>query len=101
MTKTILSLLFLTASLGSGTALAIENCKLLVLNTGVPNGGLTWTYLRYSNFSLEQCQQLCKDEEALRLEINPYALIMNCKMKYIHEDGTITKAKYTFSHWPF
>ena len=96
MKKICLVLLFLA----SQSASAFMNCKLTVLSTTTIAGGVQWNYLDYENFTQEQCDDLCKDQQALIGELTPYELPINCKMKFTQEDGTIIRAKYRFIKWP-
>lgn len=82
--------------LASQNAFAHSNCKLTVLSTETIAGGLQWNYLNYDASNLEECDDLCKDQEALKKELTPNDIPVNCKMKFTQEDGTVIKAKYRF-----
>ena len=76
-------------------ALAGHSCNLKVLTTSAYSGGITWNYLKYDS-SLEECDQLCKNQKALEAEVDAYDLVMSCKMTYKHPDGSETVTKYRF-----
>ena len=84
----------------STPALAFQNCKLTVLTTSAYSAGVKWNILKYNDFTLDRCTDLCSDSKALENEVDAYDLVISCKMTYLNADGSETKAKFRFIKWP-
>ena len=97
MKKTLFALIatvMMSASASASEAASTQNnCKLKVYSTS-PNSAFIVHYLRYSDFTLEQCNSLCASKPKLMKEIPYYEMVLHCTMKFRNEDGSIIKENY-------
>jgi len=91
MKRIIFSILALVTI--STSAFAAENCKLKVYTTS-PYASVVVHFLKFNNYSIDQCKNLCSSKSLLQAEVPPYEIILRCGMKFINEDGTTTKTSY-------
>jgi hypothetical protein len=97
MKKTVFALMATVMMIASASvseaASTNNNCKLKVYSTS-PNSAFIVHYLRYNDFTLEECNSLCASKPQLQKEIPNYEMVLHCSMKFRNEDGSITKENY-------
>jgi hypothetical protein len=90
----LIATVIMSASVSVSEAASTKNnCKLKVYTTS-PSTAFIVHYLRYSDYTLEQCNTLCASKPKLMNQVPYYEMVLHCTMKYLNEDGSITKENY-------
>jgi hypothetical protein len=93
MKNTVLTALVFVSSSASASVMTTENCKLKVYTTS-PYASVVVHFMKFQDYTVDQCQNLCSSKALLQAQVPQYEMILRCGMKFTNEDGSITKASY-------